>query len=95
MAGLSYQCVVNKLIATALSVSRQGLFYIPAVLVLPLFMDLLGVQSCQSVADVCAFLFALPFTFLFFNTLKKEQKKADEEGRIVDDTKPPVMEITE
>lgn len=82
MAGLTYQCVGNKLIATALSVSRQGLFYIPAVLVLPLFMDLLGVQSCQAVADVCAFLFALPFTFLFFNTLKKEQKKADEEAKL-------------
>ena len=77
MAGLTYQCVGNKILATVLSVSRQGLFYIPAVLILPMFMELLGVQSSQAVADVLAFVFAIPFTFIFFNTLKKEQKKAE------------------
>ncbi|MBQ8295858.1 MAG: MATE family efflux transporter [Clostridia bacterium] len=79
MAGLTYQVVGNKAIASLLSVSRQGLFYIPAVLLLPSLFQLRGVQSCQSVADFFAFFFAIPFTILFFNTLKKETVKAQAE----------------
>ena len=66
MAGLTYQVVGNKAIAALLSISRQGLFYIPAVLILPSIMQLLGVQSSQAVADLCAFLYAIPFTIMFF-----------------------------
>ena len=88
MAGLTYQVVGNKSIATLLSVSRQGLFYIPAVLLLPkLFqiwnMGILGVELCQAVSDVFAFFFALPFTFIFFNALKKEQQKLEDEEKSV------------
>ncbi|MBQ8230284.1 MAG: MATE family efflux transporter [Clostridia bacterium] len=75
MAGLTYQVVGNKAIAALLSTSRQGLFYIPAVLILPKLYKLRGVQLCQAVSDFFAFFFALPFTFIFFRTLKKEQQK--------------------
>ena len=96
MSGLTYQVVGNKAIAALLSISRQGLFYIPAVLLLPkLFaiwnIGILGVEICQAVSDVFAFLFALPFTFIFFKTLKKEQQKVDEEakraGQVCDELK--------
>lgn len=88
MSGLTYQVVGNKAIATLLSVSRQGLFYVPLVLLLPKLlgiwdMGLLGVEMCQAVSDFFAFLFALPFTFMFFKTLKKEQQKSDEEAKCV------------
>jgi hypothetical protein len=56
-----------------LSVSRQGLFYIPAVLILPKAMGLLGVQSCQALSDLLAFFFAIPFTVMFFNMIKRER----------------------
>ena len=75
MAGLTYQVVGNKAIAALLSVSRQGLFYIPAVLILPRVLFLFGVQCCQAVSDLLAAIFAVPFTILFFNTLKKEMEK--------------------
>ena len=75
MAGLTYQSVGNKALASLLSISRQGLFYIPAVLSLPNIWGLFGVQLSQSVADGFAFFFAIPFTFMFFATLKKEQAK--------------------
>ncbi len=75
MAGLSYQVAGNKATASLLSVSRQGLFYIPAVLILPSVFGLFGVQACQAVADFFAFFFAFPFTLLFFKALKKEQEK--------------------
>lgn len=85
MAGLTYQVVGNKALAALLSCSRQGLFYIPAVLVLPQLLQLLGIQSAQSVSDFLAFLFAIPFTVSFFKRLRRlqEQEKAKGEQPIV------------
>ncbi len=80
MAGVTYQVVGNKAIASLLSASRQGLFYIPFVLILPKILKLLGVQLCQMLSDICSCIFAIPFTIAFFKTLKKEQAKVDGEG---------------
>jgi putative MATE family efflux protein len=74
MAGVSYQVVGSKAIASLLSISRQGLFYIPAVIILPSVLQLFGVQCCQSVSDLCSFLFSIPFTFLFFKQLKQAEQ---------------------
>lgn len=79
MASISYQTVGSRLIASLLSVARQGLFYIPAVLILPQLLQLFGVQCCQSVSDLLSFCFSLPFTFMFFKDLQKEQAKAETE----------------
>lgn len=79
MAGLTYQVVGNKGIASLLSISRQGMFYLPALVIMPKLWGLTGVQGCQAVADALAFVFAIPFTILFFNTLKKEEEKAKNE----------------
>ena len=52
--------------ATALAVSRQGLAFIPMVLLLPLLMQavgnapLLGIEIAQPVADVISFLLSIP-----------------------------------
>jgi Na+-driven multidrug efflux pump len=81
MAGITYQSVGSKALASLLSISRQGLFYIPAVLILPNLFSLIGVQCCQSVSDFFSFFFALPFTFAFFKTIKREQEKVEEEEK--------------
>ena len=91
MISLTYQVVGNKAIALILSISRQGLFYIPAVLILPRVLYLLGVESCQMVSDVLAFFFAIPFTFLFFKTLKKEEKS----GRTNDEEQISLTDFSE
>ncbi len=80
MASVTYQSVGSKAIASLLSVSRQGLFYIPAVLILPKALGLIGVQSCQALSDLFAFFFAIPFTIMFLNTVKKRQKALNEQG---------------
>ena len=76
MASVTYQVVGKKIYAALLAISRQGLFYIPAILILPSVMQLVGVQSCQAVADVCAFVFAIPFTVIFFKQLATAQRQA-------------------
>ncbi len=73
MAGLTYQVVGNKAIASLLSITRQGVFYIPGIFILPKVWGLFGVQCCQSVSDVISFLFAIPFTIVFFRGLKRLQ----------------------
>ncbi len=75
MASVTYQVVGSRAIASLLSVSRQGLFYIPAVLILPSVWQLFGVQCCQALSDLFAFLFAIPFTFLFFHDIKRAEQK--------------------
>ena len=74
MASVTYQVVGSKVIAAVLSISRQGLFYIPAVLILPNVWGLFGVECCQAVSDLFAFFFAIPFTFLFFRQIKVQEK---------------------
>ncbi|MBQ7864831.1 MAG: MATE family efflux transporter, partial [Clostridia bacterium] len=44
--------------ATIISVARQGLFLIPALLILPKLFGLLGIQCAQTVADAFAFALA-------------------------------------
>ncbi len=48
--------------ASLLASARQGLFLIPAVLLLPRFFGLLGLQWSQPVADIGTFLLAVPLT---------------------------------
>jgi putative MATE family efflux protein len=88
MVGLTYQVVGDKRIATLLSASRQGLFYIPSVLILPRIFKILGVQSCQAVSDFFSFFFAIPFTMMFFKTLKAEQAKHENmQEKVAEDEK--------
>jgi len=78
MAAVTYQVVGNKISATALSLSRQGLFYVPIILLMPLAFGVFGIESAQLFSDIGAFLFALPFTFFFFAKLKKLMIATDE-----------------
>ncbi|MBE7093829.1 MAG: MATE family efflux transporter [Clostridiales bacterium] len=77
MAGLTYQVVGNKLAAAVLSVSRQGLFYIPLIFILPPIAQLTGIECMQAVSDVLSFLFALPFTFYFLKGLKRAEQTGE------------------
>ena len=57
--------------AVTLSSARQGLFFIPFILILPHFFGLQGVEMCQAVSDLCSFLLAIPLTIPVLNEMKK------------------------
>ena len=80
MAGLTYQVVGNKALASLLSISRQGLFFVPAILFLPIAWEIFGVESSQMFSDILAFVFAIPFTIIFFNGLRKKQALVEAEN---------------
>ena len=59
--------------ASLLAMARQGLMFIPAVLVLPALFDLNGLILSQPVADVLSFALALPITIGELRLLKDEK----------------------
>ena len=57
--------------ATLLSVCRNGLFFLPALLLLPLWLGLQGVQMAQAVADGLTFLLSVPYAVWINRKLKQ------------------------
>ena len=66
--------------AVILSSSRQGLFFIPLILILPYFLQLQGVEMCQAAADLCSFLLALPLTIPVLKSLRVDRTPMKEEN---------------
>ena len=60
MANMMEQSMGRTVPATFLSVARQGLFFIPMILVLPTMIDATGIQAAQSAADLLTFCCAVP-----------------------------------
>lgn len=64
--------------ATFLSMNRQGVYFIPAILILPKLFGLFGVEIAQAVADILSTITAIPYIYWFFkkiNKIIKEQEK--------------------
>lgn len=57
--------------ASFLAMSRQGIFFIPAVLLLPLLLDLQGILLAQSVSDALSFACAVPISISFLREMKR------------------------
>lgn len=56
--------------ASIVAMGRQGLFFIPAVLILPKFMDILGIQLAQPISDVFTFILTLVIVIPILKELK-------------------------
>lgn len=62
IANLSFQSVNRPVISSFLAGARQGLFFLPLILLLP---GLWGVQLAQAFADAATFLLSVPFLIYF------------------------------
>ncbi len=77
----SFTCIANMMLqtlgiagrATLLAIARQGMFFIPSVLLLEKLLGLLGVQLAQPVADVLAFALAVPLALSVLRELKEKE----------------------
>lgn len=56
--------------STLLSLGRQAIFFIPAILILPHFYGIHGVEMTQAIADVCTFVLSIPFAIWISRRLK-------------------------
>ena len=69
VANMTFQSVGASGRATFLACCRQGVFFIPLILILPRTHGLFGVEICQPIADVLTFLVSLPFPIAFLQQL--------------------------
>ena len=69
VANMTFQSVGASGRATFLACCRQGVFFIPLILILPRTHGLFGVEICQPIADVLTFLVSLPFLLTFLQQL--------------------------
>ncbi len=83
---LGYSTFVNQLYqalgfvkgATFLASCRQGIFFVPLILLLPLILGLDGILAAQPIADLCTFCISVPFNIWF---LKRALTKAKDVSR--------------
>ena len=71
VANMTFQSVGKAGRATFLACCRQGVFFIPLILILPRTLGLMGVETCQPIADVFTFIVSLPFLLAFLNQLSR------------------------
>lgn len=72
--GMLFQNIRMTGPATLLSICRNGLFFLPALLLLPLWLGLQGVQMAQAVADVLTFLLCIPYAVWINRKLKNDMQ---------------------
>ena len=69
MSNMMFQTSGRAISANFLAACRNGICFIPMILLLPLFWGLKGVEVSQAAADVVTFIFAIPLTVRYFKTL--------------------------
>ena len=74
ISNMSFQSTKKKIQATILSCCRQGIFFVPFILLLPLMFELTGVELTQALSDFCTFLFTIPFFIVFVKELNRKIK---------------------
>ena len=73
-----YQCLGFSVCASILASCRQGIFFIPIVLLLPRAIGLAGVQTAQPAADLATFLVSVPFQIVFFRRVLSRPDSGEE-----------------
>ena len=68
------QTVGENFRASVLALARQGLFFVPMILLLPIAMGFSGVAAAQPVADVCSFLLAIPLSTGFLRKMRRMEE---------------------
>ncbi len=74
LSNMMLQTIGRVFKASILAAARQGLAFLPMVLILPYFFELGGLVWAQAAADVCAFLIALPIQISVLREMDKFEK---------------------
>lgn len=74
MCNMLMQTIGKSGKASLLAMARQGVFFLPAILILPRLMGVTGVEISQPIADVMTFILALPLGVSVIRELKAQAK---------------------
>ena len=72
MSNMMQQAIGRTASATFLAAARQGIFFIPLVLILPQCLGLVGVQMAQTASDFLTLLCAIPIQLHVMRTFDKQ-----------------------
>ncbi|MGL5260013.1 MAG: MATE family efflux transporter [Lachnospiraceae bacterium] len=71
LCNMMLQSIGRSLKASIVASARQGIFFLPAIIILPLLMGIRGIQISQAVADGFTFLLAVPLGLSVLNEFKQ------------------------
>lgn len=74
MTNMLFQNIGYTWQATLLSMCRQGICFLPAVFIAPMFWGLTGLEAAQAIADLLSFIIALPFAIHIVKELTAKEK---------------------
>ena len=77
MNNMMTQTIGKTFRASLLAAARQGIFFIPAILILPDFLGISGIQLAQPTADICAFLLAVILNRSVIKEMKNQEQSLD------------------
>lgn len=69
------QACGKKWRAAFLSLNRQGVYFVPIILLLPRVVGLTGVEVAQASADILSAITAVPYLIFFFRELKRDEEQ--------------------
>lgn len=73
ICNMLFQSIGKSAQATFMSSTRQGIFFLPLIIILPRFCGLTGVQIAQPLADVFSFIVGVPLLRRFFKELDEQE----------------------
>lgn len=71
MSNMMLQSLGKSAKASIVAASRQGLFFLPLIFILPKLFGLTGVQICQPIADIFTLIISVPLTLGVLRELKE------------------------
>ncbi|MCM1155266.1 MAG: MATE family efflux transporter [Roseburia sp.] len=71
MCNMMLQSIGKGLKASIVASARQGLCFLPLILILPHFFGLTGVEICQAVSDVLTLIISVPIGFSVIREMQK------------------------
>ncbi len=78
MVNMTLQSIGKGVQASVLAISRQGLFFLPIILLLPRYLGITGIQISQPVADVLSFLLSVPMGIYMLKDFKSKQRRQEQ-----------------
>ena len=80
MANMLTQAIGKTRQASLLSMSRQGICFLPLIFILPAAFGLPGVQIAQPLADIATSLLAIPMTFPVLKEIRRQMSLSSQTG---------------
>lgn len=83
MCNMLLQSIGKGLKASIVASARQGIFFLPLIVILPRILGLTGVEICQAISDFCALTVSIPLGVSVIREMRGEEQKEDRSNLFV------------